>query len=73
MTKGDRCAMITLAGRELIQTPGVVASALAPLGENRVNIIEVSTSKAEITIFVHWNDRRTALKLIKAALSKMDL
>jgi aspartate kinase len=68
VTKGDRCAMITIAGRELIQTPGVVASALDPLGENGVNVVEVSTSKAEITIFVHWNDRRNALKLIKSAI-----
>ena len=73
VTKGDRCAMITLAGRELIQTPGVVAAALAPLGENRVNVIEVSTSKAEITIFVNWNDRRAALGLIKESLAGMDL
>jgi aspartate kinase len=69
VTKGDRCAMITISGRELIQTPGVIASALDPLGESGVNVVEVSTSKAEITIFVHWNDRRNALNLIKSAIA----
>jgi aspartate kinase len=72
VTKGDRCAMITIAGREFIQTPGIIARALAPLAENRVNVVEVSTSRAEITIFVNWKDRRTAVALIGGSLSEMD-
>lgn len=68
VTKGNRCAMITIGGRKIIYTPGVVAMALSPLGESDVNVVEVSTSKAEITIFVNWNDRHTALRLIRNAL-----
>jgi aspartate kinase len=72
VTKGGQCAMITVAGRELIYTPGVVAKALLPLAESGVNVVEVSTSKAEIAIFVNWGDRRKALKLVKEALSDME-
>jgi aspartate kinase len=68
VTKGGRCAMITVAGRKLIYTPGIAAKALAPLGEESMNVVEVSTSKAEITIFVNWEDRRIAHDLILKAV-----
>lgn len=72
VTKGGRCAMITIAGRKLIYTPGIVARALAPLGEESMNVVEVSTSKAEISIFVNWGDRRAAHDLILKAVEKLD-
>ncbi len=72
VTKSKRCAMITITGRKLIYTPGMVSEALLPLGKNDVNVIEVSTSKAEITIFINWNDRHLARKLIKKELKEMD-
>ncbi len=72
VTKSDPCAMITITGRKLIYTPGLTAKALMPLGENNVNVIEVSTSKAEITIFVNWSDRSTALRLLKGAVAGLD-
>ncbi len=71
VTKGNRCAMITISGKKLIYTPGIVARALAPLGEEKMNVVEVSTSKAEITIFVNWTDRRNAHDLIIKAMEKL--
>ena len=71
VTKGDRCAMITISGRKLIHTPGIVARVFAPLGEKRMNVVEVSTSKAEITIFVNWGDRQAAHGLILEAVKRL--
>jgi aspartate kinase len=73
VTSSERCAMISVTGRKLIYTPGVIAKALLPLGESNVNVVEVSTSKAEITIFVNWADRNNALRLIKDSCSKVDV
>ena len=73
VTSSERCAMISITGRKLIYTPGVIANALLPLGRSNLNIVEVSTSKAEITIFVNWADRNAALRLIKDSCSKVDL
>jgi aspartate kinase len=73
VTKSKGCAMITITGRKLISTPGIVSEALQPLGENDVNVVEVSTSKAEITIFVNWVDRRLGMRLVKGAIARMDI
>jgi len=73
VTRGDQYAMITIAGRNLIYTPGVVAEALMPLGKSDLNVVEVSTSKAEITIFVNWSDRDLALRLVRESLANMGL
>jgi len=73
VTSGERCAMITIAGGKLIYTPGIIARALLPLAQSNVNVVEVSTSKAEITVFVKWADRNTALRLVEDSCSKVDL
>ncbi len=72
VTRSDRCAMLTVSGRRLIQTPGVVARCLLPLAERRLNVVEVSTSKAEISIFVNWKDRNEALRLVRQAVLSLE-
>ena len=72
VTRSDRCAMLTISGRRLIQTPGVISKCLLPLAEKRLNVVEVSTSKAEISIFVNWKDRTDALKLVREAVSSLE-
>lgn len=63
-------ALLILNSRNFIETPGIIEKITRPLAENQINIMEISTMKTDILLFVDWHNRDTAYKLISDSLEK---
>ena len=57
-----------LNSRKFIDTPGIIERITRPLAENKINIIEISTMKTDILLFVDWHNKDTIYKLINNSL-----
>lgn len=66
---GERGIALLIAESErFIYTPGVIAKLTEPLAKEGINVIEILSSRASISFFVNWEDRRKALKLLRQAM-----
>ncbi len=63
-------ALIIARSRDFIETPGIIERITRPLAENNINIIEMTTIKTDILIFLEWKDRRFAYKIINKSLEE---
>jgi len=56
--------MISLTGDEFVNTPGMFARALFPLGEKGINILSVSTGFDSVLVFLDMQDVNHAFKIL---------
>jgi aspartate kinase len=71
VTSEDNIAMIIAESEKFIETPGIIAKLSEPLAKERINIIEIFSSRASITFFVNWADSGRALKLLKQRMKEV--
>jgi aspartate kinase len=71
VTVENNIAMITAESEKFIETPGMVAKLTEPLAREKINIIEILSSRATITFFVNWNDREHVVKLLKKVMEEV--
>jgi aspartate kinase len=71
VTSEEDIAMIIAESEKFIETPGVIARLTEPLAREKINIIEIFSSRASITFFINWTDRRKALKLLKKTMEEV--
>ena len=62
-------ALLMLSGRDFIETPGIIEKITRPLAENHINILEMSTMKTDILLFVDWAYKDAVYRLISDSLS----
>ncbi|MFX1518843.1 MAG: aspartate kinase [Promethearchaeota archaeon] len=67
ITNHDDLALITISGRDLETTPGVIERISHPFTE--MNLYGFLTINSNIRVFVDWNERESALKQVKEALN----
>lgn len=65
-------ALLILSSRSFIETPGVIERITKPLAQNHINILEISSMKTDIMLFVEWNCKDTVYKLITSSLPLME-
>lgn len=63
-------ALIIASSRDFIETPGIIERITRPLANNQINIIEMTTIKTDILIFLEWKDREFAYKIISKSLEE---
>ncbi len=63
-------AMITIRGVGLEDTPGVTARISETLRVNNINIFGMLTITSSVLLFVAWNARRAANRLIRSSLEE---
>ena len=63
-------SLIIARSRDFIETPGIIERITRPLAKNNVNIIEMTTIKTDILIFLKWKDREFAYKIINKSLGE---
>jgi len=68
VTSEGNLALLIAESERFIYTPGAIAKLSKPLARARINIIEILSSRASISFFVNWNDRKEALKLLGQAM-----
>ena len=61
-------AMVVAESERFIETPGAIAELTKPLASERINILEIFSSRASITFFVSWADGQRALKLLRETM-----
>lgn len=61
----EKIGAIEVLSPEFIECPGWVAKISEALAENGINIVEISSSKATITVFLEEKDLEKALEAIK--------
>lgn len=66
----DKVGAIELVSPNFVDSPGWVAKVSGALAEKSINILEVITNKASITIFVDEDKMEQALNAVKAKLSE---
>lgn len=71
VTSEDDVAMLVTESEKFIETPGMIAQLTKPLAQERINIIEIFSSKASITFFVGWADRERALEILKQKMKEV--
>ena len=64
-------ALIVLSSRDFIETPGVIEKITHPLAENHINILEMSTIKNDIMIFLAWQDKDVAYQMVKNSIDNL--
>lgn len=70
VTLKKEIALIIARSRDFIETPGIIERITRPLAENSINIIEMSTIKTDILIFLDWKDREFAYSIINKSLGE---
>jgi aspartate kinase len=71
VTSEGEIALIIAESKKFIGTPGMIAKLSQPLAEEGINIIEILSSRASISFFVSWADRKRALKLVKRTMKEI--
>jgi aspartate kinase len=56
--------------KNLIETPGIIQQITQPLANKDINIIEMTTIKTDILIFLDWKDREFAFQIINKSLEE---
>jgi aspartate kinase len=68
LSLGREIAMITVNSQDFIDTPGIITKITEPLRQNKINIVEISSSQTSVVIFVDWNDGKRAYELVRRVL-----
>ncbi|UCE15631.1 MAG: aspartate kinase [Candidatus Bathyarchaeota archaeon] len=68
MSVKEQLAFLRVSGVGLEETPGIIGKISETLRLNEINIFGILTITSSILIFVDWNEREKALKLIKGSL-----
>jgi len=68
VTSEGNLALLIAESERFIYTPGAIAKLSKPLARARINITENLSSRASISFFINWNDRKEALKLLRQAM-----
>lgn len=68
VTSEGNLALLIVESERFIYTPGAIAKLSKPLARARINITEILSSRASISFFINWNDRKEALKLLRQAM-----
>jgi len=63
-------ALIIVRSRDFIETPGIIQQITQPLANKDINIIEMTTIKTDILIFLDWKDREFAFQIINKSLAE---
>jgi aspartate kinase len=71
VTSENDIAMIIAESEKFIETPGIVEKLTGPLAKEKINIIEIFSSRASITFFINWSDSKRALKLLKKTMEEV--
>ena len=61
-------AVIRVTGGELPNQPGILKNLVNPLADEHITIHDMITSATSVAVFVDWNDREAALKIIQDAV-----
>ena len=72
VTSEGNIALIVAESGRFIETPGMIATLTQPLAKNGINIIEILSSRASISFFVSWPDRKRALGLVRRAMKEVE-
>ncbi len=62
-------AVIRVTGGELPNQPGVIQQIVNPLADNHINVHDLITSATSVAMFVDWDDREEALRIIQEQFS----
>jgi len=71
VTSENDIAMLIAESEKFIETPGIVEKLTEPLAKEKINIIEIFSSRASITFFINWSDSKRALKLLKKTMEEV--
>ena len=67
--KTEPIALITISGPGIEEVPGVVDKIAAPLAREGINLLGIMTISNSVRIFLAWEDREEALKLVKESIT----
>lgn len=65
-------ALVILSNRVFIETPGIIENIVRPLTQNNINIIEMSTIKTDILLFVDWHNKDIVFKFVSSAIAQLE-
>ncbi len=65
VTVTEDIAVIRVLGTEFPNQPGVVQGIVGPIGEARINLVDVITSATSVAVFVPWEHREDTLSIIQ--------
>jgi len=68
MSVREQLAFLKVSGVGLEETPGIIGKISETLRLNEINIFGILTITSSILLFVDWNEKEKALKLIKSSL-----
>ncbi len=68
VTVDDEIGVVRIAGGKLPDRPGVIRDIVEPLADYNINIHEMVTSASSVIIFVSYEVRERALKIIQESL-----
>lgn len=71
VTSENNIALLIAESERFIYTPGAIAKLSEPLARARINVIEIFSSRASISFFVNWDDRKKALRLLRSAMKEV--
>lgn len=66
-------ARLNVASPKFIDSPGVLEEIMRPLAEEGINVLEVLTSQADITLFVDWEDRQKTWTILKKLATDLNM
>ncbi|MDD4363077.1 MAG: aspartate kinase [Atribacterota bacterium] len=73
VTSKKEIALIVVSSRHFIDTPGIIEKISRPLAEHHINILEMTTIKTDILIFVDWKNKDIASQLISDSLTDIGI
>jgi len=65
VTVEDDIAVVRVTGSDLPNQPGVVKRTIDPLSDAHIHLYDVITSATSVSVFVPWEDREQALRLVQ--------
>lgn len=66
-------ARLNIASPKFIDAPGVLEQIMRPLATEGINVLEVITSQADITLFVDWGDRQKTWTILKKLATDLNM
>jgi len=73
VTSKQDIALIVVSSRHFIETPGIIERITRPLAENNINILEMTTIKTDILIFVSWCNKDIVYQLVNHSLGEIGI
>jgi len=73
VTSKKDIALIVVSSRHFIETPGIIERITRPLAENNINILEMTTIKTDILIFVSWCNKDIVYQLVSHSLGEIGI